>query len=334
MLNMNRKLSRIRNRDGISIIEVLTSMAVATIGVFGVMVMIPFAIRQSQLGLDNDAANALGRDAIEELQIQGYLTADSTGNLQRIDGFTGTPAIMHFDPIGFDAGVADETVGDVLIDRVTGLNLLGNVLARGEAVQLCSSADDIQHADPDAEGADQLGPPEPIFDVDGGGANIKRQSSGRITWSTMLVPENGAGTPRDTTPVHRFRTHTLVYEARFPETYAANLDNYAVDEINSINAGPQPVNQIVLDAGQTPGESIRRDDWIMLINNLKAMPTDPDTAYDAQVMFARVLRVDGNTVTVDGGPFNYGTAGMPIETEMVFLRNVVNVFERSVAIED
>ena len=54
MLNMNRKLSRIRNRDGISIIEVLTSMAVATIGVFGVMVMIPFAIRQSQLGLDND----------------------------------------------------------------------------------------------------------------------------------------------------------------------------------------------------------------------------------------------------------------------------------------
>jgi Tfp pilus assembly protein PilV len=71
-------------RDGISIIEVLTSMAVAAIGVFGVMIMIPFAVKQSQTGLDNDAANSLGRNATEELQVNGLLQVDDDGNFTRL----------------------------------------------------------------------------------------------------------------------------------------------------------------------------------------------------------------------------------------------------------
>ena len=66
---------------GVSIIEVLISMAVATIGVFGVMALIPFAVNQSQKGLDNDLANAFGRNAIEHLQIQGVFQANSIHTL-------------------------------------------------------------------------------------------------------------------------------------------------------------------------------------------------------------------------------------------------------------
>jgi hypothetical protein len=68
------------DRQGISIIEVLISMAVATIGVFGVMALIPFAINQSQKGLDNDLANAFGRNAVETLQIQGVFQTSSIAN--------------------------------------------------------------------------------------------------------------------------------------------------------------------------------------------------------------------------------------------------------------
>ena len=82
MFKIKRK-NRTR-REGISIIEVLTSMAVATIGVFGVMVMIPFAVKQSQTGLDNDAANAVGRNAHEELQTGGFLAVDPFDNLARM----------------------------------------------------------------------------------------------------------------------------------------------------------------------------------------------------------------------------------------------------------
>ena len=53
-----KPINSMLKREGVTIIEVLTSMAVATIGVFGVMVMIPFAVKQSQSGLDADAANA------------------------------------------------------------------------------------------------------------------------------------------------------------------------------------------------------------------------------------------------------------------------------------
>lgn len=56
-------------RSGLSIIEVLVAMLVATIGVFGVMIMIPFAINQAQKGLDSDIANGLGRNAIEKMKI-------------------------------------------------------------------------------------------------------------------------------------------------------------------------------------------------------------------------------------------------------------------------
>ena len=55
-------------------------MAVATIGVFGVMALIPFAINQSGKGLDNDLANAFGRNAIENLQIQGVFKTTPVTN--------------------------------------------------------------------------------------------------------------------------------------------------------------------------------------------------------------------------------------------------------------
>jgi hypothetical protein len=145
MFRLNQKIRTWRQRDGISIIEVLTSMAVATIGVFGVMVMIPFAVKQSQTGLDNDAANAVGRNAVEEIQIQGLLKLESINRpdptdptvdllydgLKRIvirpDGATenrhfntefvpapwGFPIedVIHLDPIGFSAGLYSFDIG-------------------------------------------------------------------------------------------------------------------------------------------------------------------------------------------------------------------------------
>jgi len=74
-------LSLSRRRDGISIIEVLTSLAVATIGVFGVLVLIPFAVKQAQIGLDQDAADLVGRNAIEDLQTYGFTSVSDTGQL-------------------------------------------------------------------------------------------------------------------------------------------------------------------------------------------------------------------------------------------------------------
>ena len=59
-------------RAGLTVIEVLTSLTVAIIGVFGVMSLIPFAVRQTQTGLDLDAGNQFGRNAQEQFEAFSY----------------------------------------------------------------------------------------------------------------------------------------------------------------------------------------------------------------------------------------------------------------------
>ena len=59
-------------RSGITLIEVITSILVAVIGVFGVMVMIPFGVSQAEHGLRQEEASALARNAVSDFEIRGF----------------------------------------------------------------------------------------------------------------------------------------------------------------------------------------------------------------------------------------------------------------------
>lgn len=139
-------------KDGITVIEVLTSLVVATIGVFGVLVLIPFAVKQSQLGLDQDAARVLAENAIQDMQIYGFTRVGNDGSLQlrgaRVDidpstGNTVPPAypVPAFNavlpqpdpggeisrlrlgtyaiPLYIGGSLIDPTTGDPVIDPIT-----------------------------------------------------------------------------------------------------------------------------------------------------------------------------------------------------------------------
>ena len=80
----------INKREGISIIEVLTALVVAAIGVSGVLVLIPFAVRQSQLGIERDLADIVGINAAEELQLRGFTSVDDSGAIPWIGGIVAT----------------------------------------------------------------------------------------------------------------------------------------------------------------------------------------------------------------------------------------------------
>ena len=60
------------DRHGLSVIEVLTSIVVALIGVFGVLAMIPFSVKQTQSGLDQDAATSMARNAFANFEASGF----------------------------------------------------------------------------------------------------------------------------------------------------------------------------------------------------------------------------------------------------------------------
>lgn len=166
MFNPNRKLTRMRQRDGISIIEVLTSMAVATIGVFGIMVMIPFAVKQSQSGLDSDAAHNVGRNVLEEMQISGLFQVRNDGNFQRLvisaadDGVPfyplpleadrtikrlsvqdfalnhRAPGLFHLDPVGFASGLTNFQIGDPSVDTGAPIEILSASVSRNGDIDL------------------------------------------------------------------------------------------------------------------------------------------------------------------------------------------------------
>ena len=92
-----RGLNRRRGtRSGLSIVEVLTSIVVAMIGVFGVMVLIPFAVRQAQTGLDSDAAVTTARNAISQMEAAGMQFPQ---NWWLLDG----GATRTYNPVGGDS---------------------------------------------------------------------------------------------------------------------------------------------------------------------------------------------------------------------------------------
>ena len=60
-------------RRGLTLIEVLSAIAVATIGVFGVLVLVPLASRLSQIGFSNEAARQNASNVIEKAKSFGAL---------------------------------------------------------------------------------------------------------------------------------------------------------------------------------------------------------------------------------------------------------------------
>ena len=73
VIKQNKTEFRLQHdRRGVTIIEVLTSIIVAVIGVAGVLVMIPFGIRQAQTGLDLQDSTVLAENALHEFQIRSY----------------------------------------------------------------------------------------------------------------------------------------------------------------------------------------------------------------------------------------------------------------------
>lgn len=75
-----KKMKKTNLHFGVTVIEVLTSMLVALIGVVGVLVLIPFSVQQAQLGLDQDAAGVVADNAVEDLRVYGFTQVDDNGS--------------------------------------------------------------------------------------------------------------------------------------------------------------------------------------------------------------------------------------------------------------
>ena len=157
---MNSKTNS--TRAGITLMEVLISIGILSVGLTAVITIIPAAGSQAQKALTETNKANVGLAALNDAITRGIL-----GDL---------PADPPFvvDPIGDTvfAGLSLQTLG--------GLN---QGIAADEVFRL---QDDVVYT---TEDSGQDGPAQPVFYTDN---DVKRASEGVYSWLATLVPEGGA----------------------------------------------------------------------------------------------------------------------------------------------
>ena len=356
-------------RSGISVIEVLSAMVVAMIGVFGVMVLIPFAVQQAQSGLDRDEAATVGRNAFAQFEIEGFRLVETRFNpltnewvlMTRIANPSPVHPSLPGVVVGPNPGVAvidplavteNGSIPFCGFDTFNFLDSNDAQFSKAMARQMCRSTDDLQFKskadNPPAGFIEELAPPQQIFDITGSGADARRQSQGRLSWNSVLVPVKAdyANTPSGGTPGLTFRMHVLVHKDR--DLGLPSVVSYPMANVTAPNNDATGGGDMVGYGGGTVTldrklSDVRRDDWVML--KTPADPNNPnlDRNYSNQVGFYRVttaaeIDVNGNPVsilTLDGQDFNFGPSGTTELHHLVGFRNgrrsgqVVNVYERT-----
>ena len=209
----------------------------------------------------------------------------------------------------------------------------------------------------------EIAPPQQYYEMLDN-QRLKRQSEGKFSWSVFLNPSKHVGVIKNSesdppTPVSRFKAYVLTHnrrsfleEQKFYSTISNAEGRYGFGD----TSGSYPLRQLKLKTSIPEKLTMGKGSWVMLINLLPepdyaafSNPQLPlscivdgkrhmaeEAGYDKQIMFARVQRVDRqkNSVSIDGGPFEiFPDAIRRSETFMVFLPEVMNVYERTIRVE-
>ena len=241
-----------------------------------------------------------------------------------------------------------------------------------EAMNLCSTGDDLivgdQRLDPVTGNVQTLdvAPPQQYHDmVDG--RRVKRQAARKISWSVMLNPSKHSAVIKDTfdeapSPLSHFKTWVLTYSGRSFDNTAFRSRILNAPGKYGIGTPPNrlpPLTRLALENRIADDSPITKESWVMLINLFPFPDYDAfenpqlplshifrearyraeEAGYDKQVKFARVTKVDRvsipNEVVIDGSAFEIFPSALTRSggTYMVYLPDVINVYERTVKIE-
>ena len=317
------------DRHGLSVIEVLTSIVVALIGVFGVLAMIPFSVKQTQSGLDQDAATSMARNAFANFEASGFNIKSEIDRVNsryqlnwlddglvpvitsaQLGAATNCSGLLCIDPLGvtessgafasfpFHNGSLPDSLKlpplpvPLDIGTVTLARPGGAPFSLADARRMFRLTDDLvfeQADNPDVADSDLLGPVQ-IFN-EGPGGLLNRQSNGTVSWCAIVHPQGAADSPG----VENLKFYMLVFKDR--ET-TVNPDPMVTDGkmAAALVTAPTTFGQAAAVTIDDPGpirfvDQVRRNDWVMLIN--RSSGTEPEFRR-TNVSFARVANTSSN----------------------------------------
>ncbi len=357
-------------RRGISIIEVLISIVVATVGVFGVFALIPFAIRQAEIGINDETAITLARNGIADFENQGCSAPSrwAIRDFRDDNGMNGTTDYLRpFDPatVGNPPnpicssevycidpwGWAQHELADVNFNfapysdfagafpRLRRISLFQPGVApatefdRSLARRMFSSPDDVLTT-VEKDALDLEFPNQQYFS---GGS---RQYSGRTSWLVYVA--------RALPAFDDFRFYTVVYQNRdtnasraatetarlYDRLFRVEMPNGATNPLYQVGGGDLRIRE--LSAPLVSDSAIRRGTWIMLIASNDSV-NDPVVQAIGfyRVIEADVLSATQQDITLQGGDFILtpsATSAGDSTYYAVVLPDVLTVYERTMRI--
>ena len=158
-------------RSGITILEVLISIGILSVGLASVLALLPAGGSQARKAMVEDRRTALGENALADFQARGFLNPVNWSG-------SASPPVM-IDPLGKAYGVQAVPAGMNLVD-VNGLTTLAlaDYAIRG--------GDDLVFAIPDNEDL------APVPALQG---NAKRLTEGNFSWLATIVPMTTGSSP-------------------------------------------------------------------------------------------------------------------------------------------
>jgi len=187
-----------RYRSGATVLEVVFAIAITTVGLLGVLTLLPVAGNRATLGRIADESNRVGRNAIHEFDVRHMrrqsMWAKYSGTAYQAyspgngESFCIDPLFIATQKSGTwnnKAGYFPSTTSTPRMDRIslwtkpggsTGMDL-------AHADQVFIAQDDLVYEIPEN---DRTAPPEQSFGS--GTTETKRQTEGKYSWMVTLAP--------------------------------------------------------------------------------------------------------------------------------------------------
>lgn len=358
----NQRIHASTPRTGVSLLEVLFSIGVIVIGLFGVVTLVPLAGHQAKEGLIADASSAMARQAIREFDVRSMKNPNLWMELVNanppIVPLIGNSGILPsrsycIDPrfVARNVTVSPQVAGlfpytdpnDNTIVRMQRLTLRqAPTLAAGamgafQADRIFQGRNDLSFALPN----DKTLPPEQVF----GQTITQRQFKGGLSWFATLVPrlDRNASNPYNT-----FNLSVVVMEKRDP-AFEMDDENERVVQIRLNPPGE------FFSGGITGGDAIIRprpgrteDDleldtgqWVMLSARYLAPP--PANSIVVHKWY-RVLSTDKEIDFDNNGPLRHVTffgpdfdvanvlPAAPV-VQVTIMEGVIGVYEKTIRLE-
>jgi type II secretory pathway pseudopilin PulG len=278
------------HRSGITLLEVLISLGILSIGLASVVALIPAGGAQARKAQIEDRRGALGAAALNDIITRGALNP-STWSID-----PGAPNLYRLviDPLGNNTFPSAPGLTGVTIANVTAGSLAAGEVFRGQ--------DDLVYDSTQSED----NPPVPMFI-----GNAKRASEGNFSWLATLLPATSDSNPQYfRLTVVEFHRRDTASSTSWNQFNVSSVSNPSVSVLSSSLSREDfrellPVGTAVLVTSPAPSWEWRRV--------VMAAPGSDDSITAAELTFDRPVAANANRVFAFKGSVGYAERVVSLE---------------------